>query len=567
MGYVIRHSTGSINRARKKGNVAFGVSSKGYSKTSISGLYNGVPPVAGKHNLVRVSSTDDPDFYSLSNSELINFANQLGGSVSSTSAAKSYLNGRTDIMFTDNIPDDTETDSLILDLDSTNLASYPGSGNTWYDLSGNGNNTNCSTFNYNGQYFYSVGSSPGQLVFSTSHTTTINDTFIVTSSGWTIEELIRIDDTTYPESSAGTVVSGRAYGSTHTGFDWQHGSMQLSQLNVDMSNKDTGGSNVRDAEVNLSIDSQFQTYGRWILRSIYWDRDNDTCGVYYNGIFQDSGSISGVSGYPLYDGGGISWGTLYGWQHDGARAAMRIYNKVLSESEVKQNHYGGNIVTDSLDLVYDAGHLTSYESGSSTTYPMIGSITGSLVNGASFSNNGGGSFIFDGSDDIIDLDYTNVMYNTSTMTLECWIKSSDDGAGSEQWCTFMGTRYGNSIQIGRYANSNKCGVLIATSTNGNLNLATGTTPIFDEKWHHCVVTFDNGVCKFYVDTNLEVTDSSRSGQTLTTSNSKKFGIGGSSGGSDNRNFYGNITSCKIYSKALSSEEILQNYNAQKARFI
>jgi hypothetical protein len=80
MGYVIRHSTGSINNARKKGNVAFGVSSDGYNKTSVSGLYNGVPPVAGKHNLVRVSSTDDPDFYALSNAELINFANQLGGS-------------------------------------------------------------------------------------------------------------------------------------------------------------------------------------------------------------------------------------------------------------------------------------------------------------------------------------------------------------------------------------------------------------------------------------------------------------------------------------------------------
>ena len=247
-------------------------------------------------------------------------------------------------------------------------------------------------------------------------------------------------------------------------------------------------------------------------------------------------------------------------------AEAQIYNKVLSQAEILQNYYGGPIVTGSLDLVYDAGNLVSYESGSSTTYPMTGSITGSLVNGAGFSSDGGGSFDFDGTDDAIDLDYSNVMYNTSTMTLECWIKSSDDGAGSEDWCTFMGTRYGNSIQIGRYSSSNKCGVLLATSTGGNLNLASGTTPIFDEKWHHCVVTFDNGVCKFYVDTNLEVTDSSRSGQTLTTSNSDKFGIGGSSGGGDGRNFYGKTTSCKIYSKALTADEVWQNYLAQSVRF-
>ena len=227
---------------------------------------------------------------------------------------------------------------------------------------------------------------------------------------------------------------------------------------------------------------------------------------------------------------------------------------------------GPKIVTDDLRVVIDAGNVKSHISGSTTTYSMIDSTIGSLINGVSFSNDGGGSFNFDGTNDVIDLDYTNVMYNTSTMTLECWIKSSDTGGGSEGWCTFMGTRYGNSIQIGRYSSDNKCGVLIATSPGGNLNLASGTTPIFDEKWHQCVVTFDNGVCKFYVDANLEVTDSSRSGGTLTTSSEDRFGIGGSSGGGDGRNFYGKITSCKIYNKSLTLQEILQNYNATKSRF-
>lgn len=228
-------------------------------------------------------------------------------------------------------------EGLILSLDASHPRSYPGTGTTWYDLSGNGNNTTIGDGSHSSNYFESTGDAPSRLNFSTPHSTTINDTFSVTSGGWTIEELIRIDDTTYPESSAGTVVSGKAYTSTATGFDWQHGSMHLTQLNVDMSNNTIGGGNTRDAEVNLSIDSEFQTYGKWYLRSIYWDRDNDTCGVYYNGKFQDSGSISGVSGYSLYDGGGISWGTLYGWHHDGARASVKVYNRVLTNLEVEQN--------------------------------------------------------------------------------------------------------------------------------------------------------------------------------------------------------------------------------------
>lgn len=57
------------------------------------------------------------------------------------------------------------TDGLILYLDAGNLASYPGTGNTWYDLSGIGNNANPGLlpafqssyggiFNFNGGNYY-----------------------------------------------------------------------------------------------------------------------------------------------------------------------------------------------------------------------------------------------------------------------------------------------------------------------------------------------------------------------------------------------------------------------------
>jgi len=232
------------------------------------------------------------------------------------------------------------TDGLVLCLDAGDVKSYPGTGTTWTDRSGNGNNTTISSAEYNGGggYFQSVGDAPDSLIFSTPDSTTISDTFSVTSGGWVIEEFIRIDDTTYPEAAAGSVVSNRAYGSDQTGFDWNHGVMSGTSLNIDMSNLNTGGGASRDAEVDLAIDSAFQTYDQWLLRSIYWDRTNDICGVYYNGIFQDSGSISGVSGYSLYDGGGIAWGTLYGWHHDGARSLMRVYNRVLTADEVLQNY-------------------------------------------------------------------------------------------------------------------------------------------------------------------------------------------------------------------------------------
>ena len=66
------------------------------------------------------------------------------------------------------MPDGVSLDGLVVHLDAGNTSSYPGTGNTWYDLSGNGNhfNKNTATFvnsgfgymDYNGSYSHSINS-------------------------------------------------------------------------------------------------------------------------------------------------------------------------------------------------------------------------------------------------------------------------------------------------------------------------------------------------------------------------------------------------------------------------
>jgi hypothetical protein len=124
MGYVIKHSTSNVSNSRRKGNVAIGVDSEGYDKTSVSGFYAGVTPVEGKHNLVRTSASDDPDFYALTDTELINFANQLGGGVSTTLEAQNYLLQQDNVIFLDELPNDIVTDSLEVELDSKIESSF-----------------------------------------------------------------------------------------------------------------------------------------------------------------------------------------------------------------------------------------------------------------------------------------------------------------------------------------------------------------------------------------------------------------------------------------------------------
>ena len=529
----------------KKGNLWLGVGGRNYGPTNQTGFYATLPPPEDGYVVLMEKSSGGPAVYSCANdSDLIGAIN--GAEAQSFSTLEQVLNyaAENDIAVVNKIEPEIVTDGLVFNVDASSLLSYPTTESKWYDLSGENNDgalTNGPIFNPVGYFEFDGVDDYVSFSQITFDDTTFTTEALIKITDFDDRRIIFGGSRFFEFTSAGTILMKfNADGtSTFINLGGHPSSSTLNKTFLHHLVKKPG--NVYESYVNgelvITKTPPFTAYPEIDITS------NTSIEHYYTSLGNN--------------GSRDFYGNFY---------SAKVYNRNLSQSEILQNYYGGPIITDSLDLVYDAGNLVSYESGSLTTYPMTGSITGTLINGAGFSTDGGGSFDFDGTDDVIDLDYTNVMYNTSTMTLECWIKSSDNGAGSEYWCTFMGTRYGNSIQIGRYGGDNKCGVLIATSTNGNLNLASGTTPIFDEKWHHCVVTFDNGVCKFYVDTNLEVTDSSRSGQTLTTSNSDKFGIGGSSGGGDQRNFYGKITSCKIYSKALTSEEVQQNYLAQWGRF-
>ncbi len=545
MPNVVKYqSGGSETHSVKKGNLWFGVGGRGYGPTDTTGFYSGILIPDGGYGFYQGSEGGFTYYTADNDDQLVALVNSATGNSFDISESLHYIAQQDGMAVMKKNENQIVTDGLILNMDASSLLSYPTTESVWYDLSGE-NNDGALT---NGPIFNSVGyfQFDGVDDYVSYPQVTFDDTTFTT------EALIKITNF----DSRRIIFGGSRF------FEFTSAGTILMKFNAD------GESTFINLGSHPSPSTSNKTFLHHLVKkpgNVYESYVNGELVITKTPPFTSHPDIeieSNTSIEHYYtslgnNGSRDFYGNFY---------SAKIYNRNLSQSEILQNYYGGPIVTDSLDLVYDAGNLVSYESGSTTTYPMTGSITGTLINGAGFSTDGGGSFDFDGTDDVIDLDYTNVMYNTSTMTLECWIKSSDDGGGSEDWCTFMGTRYGNSIQIGRYSNSNKCGVLISTSTGGNLNLAEGTTPIFDEEWHHCVVTFDNGVCKFYVDTNLEVTDSSRSGQTLTTSNTFKFGIGGSRGNSNERNFYGKITSCKIYSKALTADEIYQNYLAQSIRF-
>jgi hypothetical protein len=90
--------------------------------------------------------------------------------------------------------------------------------------------------------------------------------------------------------------------------------------------------------------------------------------------------------------------------------------------------------------------------------------------------------------------------------------------------------------------------------NGSITLSSNT-------WYNLVLTYDQSTVKGYVNTVLDV-NSVKTGSPIWGSLNS---IGYTTGGEDAPSVT-NIANAMIYNRALTAEEITQNFNAQKGRF-
>jgi len=228
----------------------------------------------------------------------------------------------------------------VLYLDASNPNSYPGAGTTWYDLSGNRND---GVLNYsefvsvgNNHYLRNIDNISNFFSVNIPNSPSINDAFIKTTGGWTIEETVWTNSTIYPETDAGSVASNSASGtsSSVTGFDWNHG-MQSNRFRFGLT---SAGGNTYDDDVQFAVPAPYDALNTWKTRTLIWDRGNNRVALYINGTYINQANTSNVTGQPIYDGGGIKFGELYGWKHYGRRGAIKVYSRVLNADEVSSSY-------------------------------------------------------------------------------------------------------------------------------------------------------------------------------------------------------------------------------------
>jgi hypothetical protein len=92
----------------------------------------------------------------------------------------------------------------------------------------------------------------------------------------------------------------------------------------------------------------------------------------------------------------------------------------------------------------------------------------------------------------------------------------------------------------------------------NVNIST---PWQVNAWNYIMLVYNGSTIKIYLN-GVQVHNENASGN-ITQTNSNVF-IGGEP--SQSYFFNGRIASSQIYNRALSAQEVLQNYNATKSRF-
>jgi hypothetical protein len=224
------------------------------------------------------------------------------------------------------------------------------------------------------------------------------------------------------------------------------------------------------------------------------------------------------------------------------------------------------VVTDGLVLALDAGNVKSYASGSTTWFDKSGNINnGTLTNGPTYSSTNGGSIVFDGVDDFVNCgnNLSVTQASNTQFTVNIWVKKSASN---------------KDMSIGTYNDSILTGWFLQWFTNNTIyfGISPGSTKYnstvlnWQNQWYNLVGVFDGSLTtdqnkgRIYV--NSIISNVSNNGGMVTSVPANTLNL--TIGGLTNYNSYsgGNIAIAQIYNRALSPQEVLQNYNATKGRF-
>ena len=320
------NKTGSEANSIFKGNWAIDTtpSNTGGGPSSSTGFYNGANVPAGGYTIYGPNGA----FAAANDTQLLGKVSQLGGVTTSISAALEWLTTQSTQVVLNRDFDNIVTNGLTLNLDATAISSFPNTGTTFYDLSGNANNassrntTEFTTFGgrrtfrlyNNGKYVYSSATDGWNAIANPGISASI--------VSFTFETWFYMTT----DNAGQTVIISNAGGGN--GYRWGPQATSAYWL--------LGGAN---DYAEGGVGSFPSLIGRWVQMIGVFDRAN----TYGNGpriYCYINGSNVGSNTIPTANNMNISGPMMPGnccGAFDGYVSIIRAYNKALTPDEVTQN--------------------------------------------------------------------------------------------------------------------------------------------------------------------------------------------------------------------------------------
>lgn len=236
--------------------------------------------------------------------------------------------------------------------------------------------------------------------------------------------------------------------------------------------------------------------------------------------------------------------------------------------------YGSNIVTDGLVLHLDPGNKKSYPGSGTTWYDLSGyNHVGTLYNSPTYNSTKKGVIDFDGINDYVRVPDSNTFNPNGGITATCWFIIESFPANSqyrlinqqESGTRAWGLQYARADYVGAGTSSEIVAFCHSNNNIAGLNLPT-QTKLSINTWYYLAFTNDGTTLKIYINGVLDNSISALSGSPYATI-SADIAIGVTGQGYNAFYANGKMGMASFYNIPLTAEQILQNYNATKGRYL
>ena len=220
------------------------------------------------------------------------------------------------------------------------------------------------------------------------------------------------------------------------------------------------------------------------------------------------------------------------------------------------------IVTDGLKLWLDASNPLSYPGTGTLWRDLSGNgNNGTMINGVTYNAANGGVMSFDGVNDHIIIPHSTTLKPANQITICAWVNASN--LTNHRYHTIYRKEDGDNRHLFAFQ---EYGKILSFGINiggryGELD-ASIITADYINKWVYVAATYDGFVASVYK--NGEVIGIRYNSGLINTTGLSNVHIGSNSGSSEF--FTGLISGVLLYDRALTTEEMAQNYNASKSKY-